>query len=640
MKEHLGIDGPDGLTGNFEQGLEREPANFEQFREGEKALTQKTVDSVGDLAMDKFKSKSAAMAVALSMLFSASTAFAGGQEESSDENYSDEELSQHQVRNDIDWAKFFNKLEMSYSYKDTSTDTFKDAGYWNPYSRVDAQGSYDVSSLFSRSLSSSNFSNFSESLNEGSENWSDHERLLFLHEVGEGLARTYNYDMLEKNEHVRISEDSMLKGLRSVSLGKVAVTGICGNIHSFVTKTATSMGMESWMQTGSTFDGGHVWSGVVAEIDGQKQIVFIDYGTVIPTYTLNYRDALGIAERYMGGDSLFNSYVTDSTDKVLFPVKSKAQEKIEEAVGIGNLQDDLEASLSSGKIERPEDGISFKLSESVTQLKINKGILGFSTYKFEDESDPYQSLRSMEASGISLKLGGDQVGVEARVTKMHSTLKDLSFSRSGSDIDETVATLALNFVDQKELTKGDYGKFLLNFGAALRIAAKFSGGNHDADAGLGESALGARMVYIDPNNFNKFYVEASAIDRVQNNDVQDQSTQFRAADRNLTVGSEVNVREASVKLEATKKNADWGDSSKLSLGVKGGKWSGNISYEKSNSDYERFVPDSKKVEASVSYKPSPKMEIDLVGAGSSDTYKDSKSYNSSYGEVKLRIYFW
>ena len=48
--------------------------------------------------------------------------------------------------------------------------------------------------------------------------------------------------------------------------------------------------------------------------------MFLDYGTLIPTGTLNYKDALGIAEKYHRSVSgeVFSNYVGDEHG-VLFP---------------------------------------------------------------------------------------------------------------------------------------------------------------------------------------------------------------------------------------------------------------------------------------------------------------------------------
>ncbi|PIQ35606.1 MAG: hypothetical protein COV32_02055 [Candidatus Yonathbacteria bacterium CG10_big_fil_rev_8_21_14_0_10_43_136] len=95
--------------------------------------------------------------------------------------------------------------------------------------------------------------------------------------------------MFTADTHVQVLNDSMFNALKDSfdNYGKPTVkSGVCGNIHKFLTLTAESMGIEAWIQSGSLQGGAHIWSGMVIGSGEEKQIVFLDEGMLIPTGTL------------------------------------------------------------------------------------------------------------------------------------------------------------------------------------------------------------------------------------------------------------------------------------------------------------------------------------------------------------------
>ena len=93
-------------------------------------------------------------------------------------------------------------------------------------------------------------------------------------------------------------------------------------------KTAKSFGMEAFLQSGSVGGSNDVFSGVVAEVNGKKQIIFITFwGDAIPTNTLNLEKASGVFERAYKSIATFGSYVGNEKE-MQFPIETLAQKEI------------------------------------------------------------------------------------------------------------------------------------------------------------------------------------------------------------------------------------------------------------------------------------------------------------------------
>jgi hypothetical protein len=83
-----------------------------------------------------------------------------------------------------------------------------------------------------------------------------------------------------------------------------------------------------------------------------------------------------------------------------------------------------------------------------------------------------------------------------------------------------------------------------------------------------------------------------------------------------------------------------GDSFDVKTGVKYGQLEANIEYEKNTSNYKDFVPSSEKIEVGVIYKGGPKWEVDVIGAKTTENFKDDQSNGIYNAEVKLKIFLW
>ncbi|MEK7089390.1 MAG: hypothetical protein AAB920_01075 [Patescibacteria group bacterium] len=113
---------------------------------------------------------------------------------------------------------------------------------------------------------------------------------LLLQRIGAELYFKYNADMLARGERVKISENDMLNSLKN----KDDKSGICGNIATFVTKTARSLGYDAWLQSTMHKSGGHAVTGLVLD---NGNLAFFDGSHFLDTDTKNYKKALGVLDK-------------------------------------------------------------------------------------------------------------------------------------------------------------------------------------------------------------------------------------------------------------------------------------------------------------------------------------------------------
>ena len=623
---------------------------------------EKTKGFLIDLMPDKYKKEATAMLAAFSIFTSASSAFAEGREEekSKIDLFPKNVISETVAREDVDekddfaWIKSIsNKIELSFGVETEDISNFKaeliESNNYNDIKNSEffkdlSQQEYDKSLFtFVDSINKSkNAKEFFDYLNKNKETLNDKEKVLFLKELGFQLEQTYDYDMFANNDHVEISDEKMFLGVKNGEK-----TGICGNIHTFLTKTAKLLGMEAWLQSGfqkgltKESGGNHIFSGLITEIDGKKQIVFLNYNTLIPTGTLNYRDAIGVWERQNESIATFNSYVGNESE-VLFPVKSRGQEIIEKSAGIEETRERLESELKTGELKK-DMGIEINLSPEIKEFKITKNTIGLAFLNYQDVyNNPYQSLEDLTVLRGRWAPKGERLGLESDVAVIHGNIKDLYGGYSA--FNELIGRLAIDYINNSELSKGDYGRFVLNYGAAFQAGLRLPLDrkiSQQTIGEMGEGFAGAQLIYFDPNNIGKFYIGASEAYRGQINDFQNQDLFIKKAAENFIVGAEVKAFEGKIiNLEAGLNNLDWGKSLSIKGGLAGEKLSGEIGYEEKSSGYERFIPSSDKISAEIGYKGGPKWEINIIGAKATEKYKDAKSADIYSGEVKLKMFLW
>ncbi|MDO8604485.1 MAG: hypothetical protein Q7K40_03785 [bacterium] len=649
----------------------------EDFQSNEKRILNESTDFLEKLEPEKFKKKSANLLLALSLFASASSAFASEQNTDKElpavgeEGYSqarDKKSSKNQIA-DFDWQKIATKIEISIgtTKEEVNGKHLESISPW--WDKTTAEGIMEsksefykgvtladvyeyTQSQFNAILGSSSASEFFINLPASQKGgFSEKQKVMILQDIGYYLEKTYNKDILNSGEFVAVSDDKMFKALR----GQVdyyypdTTSGTCGNIHTFLVKTAESLGVEAWLQGGSFLgDEGksnHIWTGLAVGEGEQKQIAFLDYGTLVPTGTLDYHDALGVAERYHRSVTVLNTFVGNSSE-LLFPVKSRAQEVVGMATALEESVERLETNLEQGKIKKEGKSLEIKISPEIKEIKLGNDSVGLAFFKFEDtQNNPYQSLKSLSAWRGKIGASSENLGVELGVTVLNMDVKTLRDEAVSSE--ELVVNLAVDYIDQKQFTKDQYGEFVINWGATLAGAiSRELGGNsknskNSLTGGQADATYGGRLVYVDPNNVGRFYVEASNMTRGTFTDYQNQNIATKEVAKNFVIGGEVKVFEGSIiNVEVKNSELDWGERSKIEIGLEEEKFKSTVSYEKKTSEYERFIPSSEKIELGVTYKIGPKWQIDVMGAKTSEKYKDAQRNSVYNAEVKLRLFLW
>lgn len=474
-------------------------------------------------------------------------------------------------------------------------------------------------------------SEFFNNLREQNDDLNDLQKTLFLQRLGALLAKTYNYDMLANDNHVKVSDEAMFLGLKLNT-----PTGLCGNIHTFMVRAAEELGVEAWLQSGNWRDSRHVWMGMTAGSGDDKQIVFINYGDIIPTGTLNYRDALGIAERYTGNIIDMFEVVSDK-DQVLFPVKSRAFDIVERASNMEDTADRLQRELSQA--EKPEkSNFEIKINPDTQEIKLDNDTLGFAIFNFQDTyGNPYQSLKDLKAlrGSMHIPFPGESLNFDADVTIMHMNIKDMDDGTAARDL--VIGRLAADYIKSHNLTKTEYGDLLLNWGTTLQEAIIKQ--TNDLEM-LPEGTAGARMIYVSPTDKNKFYIGAAMDARMQESNIQVQGVVLHEVAKTFNIGAAIKVNEATVvNLEASESKTEWGDRSKIVGGLKSDSWSAEARYEKDLSKQERFIPSAEKIGVEAGYR-GPKYKVDILGFQNMEKYKDDRPKSALGAEVKLTIFLW
>lgn len=648
----------------IEKAKQKDLAN--EFREKEQDIIQSGIKTFEKASPQDIRKKAGFRATAafLTFLTGAGIADQTYAQEKSTEKVSPEIKNENvfQPRQDLlfDWEKLVDKIDVSYNREDQSLKEFKGEFIrWNNFSDKKI-----ISSKFYEGLSSDeyvdakqtvgqlikdskNSSDFFASLSESQEKLSQQEKLLLLQEMGSWAGATYNYDMLKQNQKVEVSDKKMFESIKLYyETGRIDPSGICGNIHTFLAKIAQELGFEAWLQNGLVeYEKpiSHIWTGLIAEdAAGKKQIVFLDYNTLIPTGTLNYSEALGIFERHRKQISTFNSYV-GATDKVLFPVKSLAQQKIESASGFKGSENILSERLEMGKIAR-ERGLDIKLSNETKEIKFSKDSLALAYLNYQDSGNPYQSINDLNAMRASLRLGKEKFGVELDTTFLNLNIKDLENGILAQN--EIINRLNLDFINSHQFNKDKYERFILSYGLSLEGGARYILGKSVKPfgfaAGEAEGSAGVRLTYFDPNNIGKFFIETTDSLRLQKNDFQNQDLILKQAAVKLKVGGTFKAREGIIlNLESAIAKTETGKTYEAELGIETSKIKGKIGAVVSDSEFERFVPSSEKISAEIGYKvgDQPKAEIIIFGSQLKEKYKGETADHYEIG-IKMRIFLW
>lgn len=548
------------------------------------------------------------------------------------------------------WKEFIKNIEISYGTENYTEENFKGESFevsdpldgdfyiknMSPEDWNESQNLFHDSVKIPASSKA-----FFETVSKDSAGMSDAGKLFFLQILGDKLHQTYNKEMLEKGEFTIVSDEKMFQGLKDYFYGQGdGKTGICGNIHTFMAKTATEMGIEAWLQDGIVGEGsqkkdGHIIMSALVETKTGKQIIFLDYGTLIATGTLNYQRALGVLEMHNQNATVFYSFV-GNPGKTPFYVKSLATEKMEEASGLIDTEQKL-GSLTGGD-ELPDNGLKVEIGKETRKIKISNDMLALSYYDYKNSGNPYNSLESLQASrgALHFKKWGAKIDLSAAV--LHASLKNFDVETTSQD--DIVSQLAVSYANGIKLNKGELERLKLNFGATFNSASFYVIKTNQTLAENREGGLGVRMVYFNPNLPGKFWAGVEDSFRVATNDPENQDSIIQKTAENFRLGAEVRVKEGViVNLEALGGKTEWGKKGKISAGIKSDKFTAKAEVEKKESDYERFIPSTLNIQGEIGYQ-TPIGEINVFGFVKNEKYKDADTEKVWNVGVKYRIILW
>lgn len=634
---------------------------FEDFKNKEEDIFKAGEGYLNSLSAEILFSKKARATAAFLTLFSASTAAAEmvfatesppAEKSVQKKILSEEEMQE--IKAPFDEKKIIKKIELAYEQKGYS---------FGPYSAESIKNAFNFQELsgtdFYRELSREKFletgftafnsiskskssEQFFQSLHEASGKMDTEQKILFLQRLGHYFGKTYNFEMFADNEHVKISDDKMFAGLRQFFLeGKNIPTGICGNIHTFLVKSAENLGVEAWLQSGvSQNKAPHIWAGLMVEKNDKKEIAFLNYGDLILTGTSRYDEALGVSERYFNQIGLFNSYV-GTKDEILFPVKSFAIKKLEEVVGYKPAEEKLSERLAAGKISAPESELKLKIGNETKEIAFSGEHLGLAFVNYQDIGNPYNSLDSLNAARGRLRFGDKEMELELNTTIMNLNIKDLGTGVLNQN--EIANVLAFNYISSRDLTKKDYGRFVLNFGFTLEAGIRhIIGEGLMPKGGLGEAAVGSRLVFISPDEIGKVFIEAGGAFRGQGSNFQEQDLIAKFMSHQFKAGGSLKVKEGTFDLEAALAKSDASKKESVSAGFSPGGVKSKVFYEKEKSEFPRFIPDKEKigVEAGYVFGSKPLGEINIYGVKTNEKYQNAEKRPSYEAGVLMKIFLW
>ncbi|TRZ78298.1 hypothetical protein D4R87_00975 [bacterium] len=633
------------LPKESEQNVEQEE-KITEVVEKEKGLFSKFGDRLIDLGR-KFreKPKKLSKAVALVLLLRAGTVFAEANmkkpelKDVSERQRVEEKLD---ARPQFDWKKFIKEVEISYKIENNQEDEFEPEVI-EYSSHVTIYGDERVNPLlkgrgffYDACLESDSAEAFFNKLSQDKSKLTDNDKLYFLQKAGKEIGKTYNYDMLDDDEYVAVSDEKMFQGMRKEYLSGVEgeQTGMCGNIHTFLAKTARNIGIEAWTQSGGTEDSGHIFTGMVIEQDHEKQIVFLDYGEIIPTGTLNYQKALGIAEKYHKNVRLFNNTVSNPDGMPMF-VKSLAVEKAEEAMKIQETAERFGEFMENGNFET-RDGLKMEFGRDTKKVEFSKNAIGISYCDYKNTGNSYNSLESLQSVRAGYESENKRLG--ANLSILHLNVNDIN-----SDVlsqNEIVLEAFKNYAKNIKLDKGEYEKWRLQVGATLDSVLNYSLEKGIMNIEKADAGMGAKLIYMNPSETGKFWIGVEETAGLAYNDMQNQDLIVQRMAENFKLGGKIEVREGTViNLDTVYGKTPWGEKKNVRAGIETDKWKLNAAVEKQDSKNERYFPDKMKVSAEIGYK-TPIGEFDIYGALEKEEYKDVSSEKNWDIGLKYRMILW
>lgn len=626
---------------------EQKDESIERFLEKESKVINDAEKVFEKAEPGKLKKAAAGLLAAFSIFMGASSSFASGPEKKDFWKYEEKKTTAETFKPEktgFDWNKFVDRIEISVGGEISEKPEISDENRF--FEGFTLEKFEEVKNFLRNAVNNSNSAEeFFQFLSENSHNLDEQKKAIFLEFIGMIYSATYNDDMSEQNIFVKISDDAMFQAIKSFYEGKgILQTGMCGNIHVFMVKVTNELGTEAWVQDVKTPEDAHIFMGVVLEGKSGKQIVFYDYGTPIFTNTLNYKDSLGIAEKYFKRIDIFKSFV-GGPENVLFSAESRASEKIKEAAEIKKGETTLEENLSKGKIEK-ENVFEIKISPEMKKVKLTKDFIALSFHEFKDNNNPYQSLEKMDA--FSARFGykiGEEFSIEGGPTFLHMDIKDF-YGGEPVAVKELINVLSSSYVNSAKFNAKEYGKFILNFGATIQSV--FQGRFEEINiqeakerSVFFETIGGVRLFYLNPSETGKFYIGNSMGLKNKKNDFQEQKRIIKKFVETVSVGGEIKAGEGLVyKIDASGSDYDWGKRFSVKAGIEGKTLKGAVGLQKDSSDYARFVPDAEKISVEAGYKGGPKWEVDFMGFRESERYKDAKEGKEYQMEIKLKLFLW
>lgn len=449
----------------------------------------------------------------------------------------------------------------------------------------------EASKLFSDALRQAHsHTEFTASLVESLQSKSDDEKLAVLGALGSALGREYDYDMLNANEHVALSDSEIFTALKT-NRGTV---GICGNIHEYIKRIATSIGLESFTASGTlgTSDGGyggHAYSMLRARVlqsDGstKEELVVVNYDSIFPTGTDNMRDAMGAYEERFGSPSFFAQTVSLPSGEMI-RVNTPASETL---TGLAHMDKSAREVLTDGAThpEHTELGFSVNSHLGTEEIELDTRYFSLSYGHYANPGDQFNSIVAADSVtlGYHSPQGDPNEAGFSMDAKLNFTQADLPGAQS-----EAVQFAAIELVKgyhsgkNELMTSEEFGNISGQFEAIARFGLALTV-NGDKNLPLanrapsGEADVAMQYtVYIDPNNRTEFYATAGLSGQLVMGDFQKQKQTLRPG-QYFVIGLDTEKVDAKVSYATDGVQTD----TEASLSALFGKTTFDVSYEASS----------------------------------------------------------
>lgn len=493
-----------------------------------------------------------------------------------------------------------------------------------------------ISLLYDDIVFSSNFQQFFNYIEANGADFNAKQKIYFLRQLGYELARAQKKKKSADEQYRQLSDEEMFDLLKDIYPARQ-----CGNIHPFMAKVAAALDLEAWLQDGYKDYGGHAWMGTIVN----NEIVFIDNGEIVATGTLDYEKALGVMERRNKEIALLQSYCGNA-EEVLFPTKSRAQKILEDAAGMRGSGERLSDDLEAGANKRKKT-LEISIDQEKKEINFTRNSIALGFINYQDAGDPYNSLESLNAARGGLRYKRGNLTIESSAAYMHLNVKNL-----GAEIfpRELIAgILAGDYIKTARLAQGKIGKLNLHLGAAVEIGiAHFLEQEKSLSKteGSGDGSAGLRLIFINPEETGKIYLEAQETAGAMLNNYGDQDMVIRKTAEKIAAGVSFKVNQMNlINLEAALSELRHGRNYLLTAGVKRDKLKSELSYLQEISDYEHLAPSKRLVQGSFGYQIAPEKskgplgEINVFGALGEERYGEETDFDkiTNIG-LKLRIF--